>query len=241
MNSELRTRYSHRALPSKERNAENVLMKHYHNAPRYTRHKKNMNLSRKAVAMTLPLLLYIVSTWTCRPFLHQKNIKPRIFLQHGNTNIRKQYAPLHVESNRLEEISGFNSIRSNVTLSEIQSKATNCVPLVEWQEYSFPTCNILHEIHLMSAEYTNSGMNRDVWMIKNANRENVAMKTLAMQHSFSRSMINKQRIDAIVSERSTSSDYIVDIYAYCKFLFDDITEDKFPIKPKLLKPHPYYT
>jgi hypothetical protein len=115
------------------------------------------------------------------------------------------------------------------------------VPLVEWQEYSFPTCNILHEIHLMSAEYTNSGMNRDVWMIKNANRENVAMKTLAMQHSFSRSMINKQRIDAIVSERSTSSDYIVDIYAYCKFLFDDITEEKFPIKPQLLKPHPIPT
>jgi hypothetical protein len=146
-------------------------------------------------------------------------MKPRIFLLNGDTNSLNHYLPFLRKNNVTHELSVLSDFGSDPLGPEIQNKSTTCVPLVEWQELSFPTCNILHEINLMTAEYTNSGMNRDVWMIKDAHRDNVAIKTLAKQHSFSPSMINKQRIDAIVSERSTSSAYIVNIYAYCKFPF----------------------
>mmetsp|Transcript_16878 Transcript_16878/g.31966 ORF Transcript_16878/g.31966 Transcript_16878/m.31966 type:complete len:240 (-) Transcript_16878:5253-5972(-) len=223
MKTELRTRHFRHALTLTELNTHNDQTKYSSKSQKYMKHNKSKQQSRlKFFVVVLPLLLCIVSTWTraTSPFLSEKNVKPRIVLLEGTEITPKQYISSHRENSAAKKLAVSDDSRSNVsTVAGIRNKSIPCVPLVEWQEYSFPTCNILHEIHLMSAEYTNSGMNRDVWMIKDANSENVAMKTLAMQHSFSRSMINKQRIDAIVSERSTSLESIVNIFAYCKFRF----------------------
>ena len=93
----------------------------------------------------------------------------------------------------------------------------DCIPLVDWQEFVFPTCNKLHENEILaSGRYIDSGMNRDVWGLRDWGEEYIVLKTLAMRRPFTPHVIDLQRVDALISERSTASKYITNIYAYCK-------------------------
>jgi len=93
----------------------------------------------------------------------------------------------------------------------------DCIPLVDWQEFVFPTCNKLHENEILpSGRYIDSGYNRDVWSFRDWDEEYMVLKTLAVKHPFTPFMIDLHRIDALISERSTASKYITNVYAYCK-------------------------
>jgi hypothetical protein len=188
----------------------------------YVKHQQDEKRLRvKGDVIVIPLVFYIFVMLACSlTYSNEYAVKPRIVFISREQKHRKRYS--HFRSNTRDTVTKkkflFNSITDNFHMVDLHNSSTTstCVPIVEWQEYSFPTCNILHEFPLVNGEYINSGMNRDVWMLNHAHREYVAVKTLAMQHSFSRSMINEQRIDAIISERTTSSEFIVNIYAYCK-------------------------
>ncbi len=94
----------------------------------------------------------------------------------------------------------------------------DCIPMVDWQEFVFPTCNKVHENDILgSGEYIDSGYNRDVWSLRDFGETYIVLKTLSTKHPFTTYMINLQRIDALISERTTASKYITNIYAYCKF------------------------
>ena len=102
------------------------------------------------------------------------------------------------------------------TEQEDKDEEDRCISLANWQKLSFPTCNGIHEYEMIeNGEYINSGFNRDVWALYDKGTA-MAIKTLVFDHSFSRDMIDKQRIDALISERTTSSEHITSVYSYCE-------------------------
>lgn len=64
--------------------------------------------------------------------------------------------------------------------------------------------------------FLGGGVLRQVWYVENTiHDEAVALKTMSYEREWTANFIAKQRIDAIVSERLTSSPYVVNIYGYC--------------------------
>ena len=106
-----------------------------------------------------------------------------------------------------------------------------CEELSDWQHYSFPTCNSIHEIDFTSfhdlsneeAIYLGHGGVRGVWELArhssgstNLKSESVAViKTLKWEKGFEPRYYSMHNIDALAMERLTESSNIVDIYAFC--------------------------
>lgn len=101
----------------------------------------------------------------------------------------------------------------------------------EWQELSFPNCNEMHEIDLLSTlirsetgetttdgiGYLDSGLWRSVWAVdpRPVMRLPVVLKMMKRKHDVDERNFDRHRRDALVMERLTHSPNVVDIYGYC--------------------------
>ena len=108
-----------------------------------------------------------------------------------------------------------------------------CVP-TDWQEYSFPNCNDVHDIDLwltLVRSGKNSGKNnmesklgyldrgfwRSVWTVMPQPNMTipVVLKMMLKKHDTDKRNFDRHRRDALVMERLTSSPNVVDIYGFC--------------------------
>ena len=106
--------------------------------------------------------------------------------------------------------------------SEMNAKETdkNCTSYFPWQDYSYPTCNSIHEIdvgHSVHLFITQGGF-RSVWRLTLSEGERVALKTIIFKKNglFNLDIMQNQRLDALISEKLTSSEHVLNIYQYCK-------------------------
>lgn len=94
-----------------------------------------------------------------------------------------------------------------------------CKPL-DWQTTSFPTCNTLHEGTMENPRLVlgRHGFFRDVWLTQDedvATSNKLALKTLRMKRDVDLRTFDMHRMDAVASERLTSSSLVVNIFGYC--------------------------
>jgi serine/threonine protein kinase len=92
----------------------------------------------------------------------------------------------------------------------------SCVPMQEWQMAYYPNCNSLHSLDLTDLQQLlGVGSARMVWKL-GGNDNSVALKTTKIHQVQARkSLYESWRIDALLSERLTSSPRVLDIYGHC--------------------------
>ena len=117
-------------------------------------------------------------------------------------------------------------------VDRIHSKKLRTVS--KWQAYNPNTCNSLHEIDMSNGVLSSSmdntttskisflskGSQRGTWIVQQShatrnNQEKIILKTFLWGKDFTETKYRLQRIDAIATERLTSSPYVVDGYAFC--------------------------
>jgi len=88
----------------------------------------------------------------------------------------------------------------------------SCVPIKSWQVAYYPTCNIFHSQDYTTMRLLGIGSARIVWKLG----EEAALKMTKLHHVEARkSLYESWRMDAMISERLTSSPRVLDIYGHC--------------------------
>ena len=102
-----------------------------------------------------------------------------------------------------------------------------CEVQYPWQLESFPTCNNLHELDLSTMKFINNGYFRSAFEmgeVSNGNLMKFVYKTLSFKWDITEekigtkrmdSVMNGQRLDALVMERGSSSEFIPNLHGYC--------------------------
>ena len=95
-----------------------------------------------------------------------------------------------------------------------------CKPKHDWQSKSFPNCNMFHETHLSEMSFITSGTLRSVFELSeniDGNINKFVYKNLDYygKHNVDLKRVDQERKDALILERTTSSQYIPSIHAYC--------------------------
>lgn len=129
----------------------------------------------------------------------------------------------------------------NVTFHVRKEFPDSCKPRSDWHSYSFPTCNEFHSLDMQSGvvaaandrqveksgevriNYGFAGASRESWLIESsicADGEHhcegtTVLRSLRWRELYDEMIYDKQRIDAVVSERLTSSPHVIDIYGFC--------------------------
>jgi len=105
----------------------------------------------------------------------------------------------------------------------------DCKAQHAWQLQTFPTCNPIHEIDMPSKSrrdpdqnqnqtitILNHGYWRDVWVMrKNSHDNEVVLKTMRFMHNVTARNFDRNRRDALVMERLSSSRWVLDVYSFC--------------------------
>lgn len=104
----------------------------------------------------------------------------------------------------------------------------DCIPMQSWQTTSFPTCSSIHELDFYSKSRTGefnfvtSGGYNDIFSLEDTNRGEIdpklAIKILREGTSYTDRNFDRVRRDGLILERSTKSDYVLDVYGFCGFL-----------------------
>ncbi len=99
-------------------------------------------------------------------------------------------------------------------------KYPECIPMHKWQEQSFPTCNHIHELSYLHRRLLASGYFRDTFVFQDSGLgatpyQPVAFKTLRFIRRYDAWIYDRHRMDALVLDRMTSSESIIDIYGHC--------------------------
>jgi len=103
----------------------------------------------------------------------------------------------------------------------------DCIPMQSWQTTSFPTCSTIHELDFYSKSRTGefafvtSGGYNDIFSLQDVYREidpKLAIKILQEGTSYTDRNFDRVRRDGLILERSTKSDYVLDVYGFCGFL-----------------------
>ena len=112
-------------------------------------------------------------------------------------------------------------VNAKVITSSKSNEHSICEPLVPWENTISPNCNTLHEFNMMEAEMINHGYIRSVWQVQNGHQhEQFALKTLMHNdRSFSKENMENQAQDAVISDQLTSSNFVANVYGYCKCLY----------------------
>lgn len=107
---------------------------------------------------------------------------------------------------------------SSVQFPYHNHKINDCQPLVAWQHIENMNCNMFHELDFVSdkIQLINHGYIREVWNAVVGNVDNVALKTLIHDESFSESQMEGQAADANISDQLVASQHVANIYGYCK-------------------------
>jgi len=95
-----------------------------------------------------------------------------------------------------------------------------CKPKHDWQSKSFPNCNMFHETHLSEMSFITSGTLRSVFELSeniDGNINKFVYKNLDYygKHNVDLKRVDQERKDALILERTTSSQFIPSIHAYC--------------------------
>ena len=113
-----------------------------------------------------------------------------------------------------------DAVRSEVH-THMNSNRECIVP--DWYKLQFPTCNAFHEMTIMHSNSDNRflgrGFYRMVFSIQEKNQPWYILKVMRWQEEkknlFTRSMVERTRLDALVMERLASSPRITDMYGFC--------------------------
>ena len=96
-----------------------------------------------------------------------------------------------------------------------------CEPMYDWQLKSYPNCNNVHELNLQQMRLINSGGSPVSFQMKQqlSGRRQESSKFVYKTIKYSKDVdihkVEEQRRDSLVMERTTSSDFIPEIYGYC--------------------------
>jgi serine/threonine protein kinase len=109
----------------------------------------------------------------------------------------------------------------------LDTEITGCPFIADWQEKTYPTCNLLHEVALQTGggdpgvgiEYIASGTTRDVWSVLQEDDlpAKYVLKTQVYPLSFREGKLLSHRRDALIMNQAKASPYVLDMYAYCAF------------------------
>lgn len=92
----------------------------------------------------------------------------------------------------------------------------DCKAMHQWQDEYIPVCNPFHEIDMYDSTYLASGFWRNVWRMRDGDGSLAAIKTLAWNRNFTLFDQNNHMKDAIAYSVLQSSEFIPNIYGYCK-------------------------
>lgn len=94
-------------------------------------------------------------------------------------------------------------------------------PIHKWQDEFYPNCNLFHSIDFTEMndeelQLLGIGGARMVWKVNDVDGRGGALKTMIYKSAvFDQTKAEHTRIDAILSERLTSSPHVIDIYGVC--------------------------
>ena len=125
-------------------------------------------------------------------------------------------------------IQNFNTTRASTLTRNLQiqiiptrssrrklfDEETCTMPMAKWHSNHFPTCNLLHDINILENEATLMGVGgrRVTYSISG----HAVLRTILFHRAeFRQSEYEIQRTDAVISERLTSSPYVMNIFGYC--------------------------
>ena len=109
----------------------------------------------------------------------------------------------------------------------------DCEPMRPWQEMLFPSCSKFHEMDMTNLHSSylfdkknrrdrrfrkiNSGGYNDVFNfhVDPPNEENIVYKVLNYGSEYTDRNYDRVRRDALIMERGTKSEYLIDIYGHC--------------------------
>jgi len=157
------------------------------------------------------LILFLCFSWRKRNL--QNQYYPRV-MNLSKTWQRNRYSRQRVVNFELLTSSniGSRSFHNEQFITE------ECIQKYEWQLWSFPSCNKMHEIDMkfISVIWINSGFWRDVWtVVEYDGKQKKVLKTLRYYHGFIHRNYERHRRESLAMERLNSSPYLVDLYAYC--------------------------
>ncbi|KAL7550501.1 hypothetical protein ACHAWF_013720 [Thalassiosira exigua] len=93
-----------------------------------------------------------------------------------------------------------------------------CVPMYDWQLQSFPSCNSFHELDYSKLHLIGSGGSRWAYTLTqevDGKEHKFVYKTVKYYKDLTMKLVEEQRRDAMVLERTTKSRFIPDIHGYC--------------------------
>jgi serine/threonine protein kinase len=93
----------------------------------------------------------------------------------------------------------------------------HCVYMKDWQNTSYPTCNSVHELGMEAIDLKNLGKGgwRRTWSHQQAPDAVLKLLHLEDEEEFDPRAFEVHRVDAVISQRLTSSPHVIDIYGYC--------------------------
>ena len=123
----------------------------------------------------------------------------------------------------------------NYATDEQEETSSECMPMSSWYNYSYPNCNILHELDIPFNAYMDkyyyiaSGGSNDVFRMKGVDniKTDLVLKLLSPKKKhqvglpssgdYNEHNYHVVRKDAVISERLTNSQYVLPIHGYCGF------------------------
>ena len=115
-----------------------------------------------------------------------------------------------------------DDIHDNRHVVDTTGDDMDCVLMSEWQESSFPTCNLIHETDRtlrawasQQWKYLNYGAYNSVYSFVDHEGTEYVHKQIKENRDLRRFALESVRMDALVMERLTSSPFVINIYGYC--------------------------
>jgi hypothetical protein len=111
-------------------------------------------------------------------------------------------------------------------VDKVMSNSPHCHIQYPWQLTSFPNANTIHEMDLVTMTLSQKtrilahGYWRDVWVYPDSVTDSVSsspfviLKTQRYEHDYTERNLDRHRRDALIMERATASDFVLDIYAF---------------------------
>lgn len=93
-----------------------------------------------------------------------------------------------------------------------------CEPMHEWQSKSYPNCNKFHELDLVQMRMINKGGSRIAFEMRqylNGGEAKFVYKSVKYHKDIDMRLVEEQRKDSVIMERTSSSKFIPDIHGYC--------------------------
>mmetsp|Transcript_20126 Transcript_20126/g.36377 ORF Transcript_20126/g.36377 Transcript_20126/m.36377 type:complete len:527 (+) Transcript_20126:219-1799(+) len=94
-----------------------------------------------------------------------------------------------------------------------------CIPMDDWQLKSYPNCNKFHELDLQQLRMINKGGSRIAFELRQhlegGEEAQFVYKTVKYTKEITMKLVEEQRKDSLVLERTSASQFIPDIHGYC--------------------------